>query len=136
MTRCTRLALALALVAPLVFPPSAAAAPPDRSAGDLVATAESWLARLWAPLSHLFGRSDASGGPTIDPDGATAPAPTSHHAESDGGPTIDPNGIAAPPPTNNADGDYGPTIDPNGIAAPPPTNNSEGDYGPTIDPDG
>ena len=114
MTRRTHLALLLALAAALALPSAAAAASPDRSDSGLIATAESWFARLWEPLAQLIGRYGTTGGPTIDPNGSTAPPPVSHHSSSEGGPDIDPNGSATQPPANNAEGDGGPGWDPNG----------------------
>lgn len=114
MTRSTRVALFLALVSALALPQATAATPPDRSERTSHGTEESWLAWLWAPVAHLLGRADATGGRYADANGVGARRRASVNGSSEGGPHIDPNGFAAPPPTSNTETDGGPDIDPDG----------------------
>jgi hypothetical protein len=71
-------------------------AAPERAGSESSSwTVHAWLSRLAGSILSLFGASEADLGPTVDPNGLTAPpSPSSGEEEGNGdlGPTVDPDG--------------------------------------------
>lgn len=100
MSRLARLILLIAVLAALVAPPIASAAPRDRHDSGAGAAARDLVTRLWDPVARFLGV--IAGVSTVEPDGdgdlgsgsppEGRPSSSGNGTQGDGGPTIDPDG--------------------------------------------